>query len=194
MPGALTDAIVESERVRVERTRYGVPGWGVGELWTARDVILAHEFDFAAGPSGEDPVVHLATRAAFLDARPDPAATEAESELAEDVIARVRGFLDGADRGLADVPLDLEWCTDFQQCVISALRKVRRGEAVTYGELAALVGRPGAQRAVGSICATNRFAFFVPCHRVVSAAGIGGYGAAGVDVKRRLLALEGVSL
>ncbi|MBA2642236.1 MAG: MGMT family protein, partial [Actinobacteria bacterium] len=52
----------------------------------------------------------------------------------------------------------------------------------------------GAQRAVGTFCARNRFMFLLPCHRVVGSAGIGGYGSAGVGVKRRLLALEGVSL
>jgi methylated-DNA-[protein]-cysteine S-methyltransferase len=65
---------------------------------------------------------------------------------------------------------------------------------VSYGELAALAGRPRAPRAAGAVCSTNRFAFVVPCHRVVSAHGIGGYGEAGVEVKRRLLALEGVRL
>ena len=67
-----------------------------------------------------------------------------------------------------------------------------RGEVVTYGELAALAGFPGAARAAGSFCARNRFALIVPCHRVVGAAGIGGYGTTGTGVKRRLLALEGV--
>ena len=69
-----------------------------------------------------------------------------------------------------------------------------RGEVVSYGELAALAGRPRAPRAAGAVCSANRFSFIVPCHRVVSATGIGGYGDAGVDVKRRLLALEGVVL
>jgi len=63
---------------------------------------------------------------------------------------------------------------------------------VSYGELAASAGYPGAARAAGSFCAGNRHALLVPCHRVVAANGIGGYGATGVDVKRRLLALEGV--
>ena len=69
-----------------------------------------------------------------------------------------------------------------------------RGEVVSYGELAALAGYPGAARAAGAFCAANRFAFLVPCHRVVGAHGIGGYGACRVEVKRRLLALEGVHL
>jgi methylated-DNA-[protein]-cysteine S-methyltransferase len=74
------------------------------------------------------------------------------------------------------------------------MRRVPYGEVVTYGELAALAGYPGAARAVGSFCAHNRFAIVVPCHRVVAADGIGPYGSLGTDYKRRLLALEGASL
>ena len=108
--------------------------------------------------------------------------------------ARVRAFLAGDDVSLADVPLDLSSSTPFQRDVVVALRAVPRGEVVSYGELAALAGHPRAGRAVGTVCATNRFMLFVPCHRVVASDGIGGYGSAGVGVKRRLLALEGVSL
>jgi methylated-DNA-[protein]-cysteine S-methyltransferase len=57
-----------------------------------------------------------------------------------------------------------------------------------------LAGYPNAQRAAGSVCAHNRFPLIVPCHRVVAVNGIGSYGASGVDYKRRLLELEGVSL
>src|SRR5436305_1457877 len=68
------------------------------------------------------------------------------------------------------------------------------GERVAYGELAARAGRPRAARAAGTFCATNRFAVVVPCHRVVAANGIGGYGALGVVYKERLLALERAAL
>jgi len=67
---------------------------------------------------------------------------------------------------------------------------VPRGEVVTYGELAALAGAPGAARAAGSFCARNRLGLFVPCHRVVSAGGLGSYGSLGVAYKRRMLELE----
>jgi methylated-DNA-[protein]-cysteine S-methyltransferase len=101
-------------------------------------------------------------------------------------------YLAGAAVPLDDVELDLSWATPFQRAVADALRDVPRGEVVTYGELAALAGYPGAARAAGSFCAANRFALLVPCHRVVGAGGIGGYGATGIGVKRRLLSLEGV--
>jgi methylated-DNA-[protein]-cysteine S-methyltransferase len=65
---------------------------------------------------------------------------------------------------------------------------------VTYGELAALAGYPGAARAAGTFCGRCALSPFIPTHRVVAADGIGSYGDLGVDYKRRLLALEGVSL
>ena len=100
----------------------------------------------------------------------------------------------GSAAEFEDVVLDLDWATPFQRALADTLRGLPRGEVVSYGELAALAGRPGAARAAGAFCAANRFAFVIPCHRVVAAHGIGGYGAAGPDLKRRLLALEGVAL
>jgi methylated-DNA-[protein]-cysteine S-methyltransferase len=91
----------------------------------------------------------------------------------------------------SDVELDLTWATPFQGAVAEALRSIPYGELVTYGELAALAGHPNAQRAAGTFCARNRFPLFVPCHRVVSASGLGSYGTLGLDYKRRLLELEG---
>jgi methylated-DNA-[protein]-cysteine S-methyltransferase len=106
---------------------------------------------------------------------------------------RLAAYFTGVGDDFADVELDLTWCTPFQAAVVEALRGVGRGETVTYGELAALSGRPGAARAAGSFCATNRFGIVVPCHRVVGADGLGGYGSLGVDYKRRLLRMEGAA-
>ncbi|HET7572324.1 MAG TPA: methylated-DNA--[protein]-cysteine S-methyltransferase [Gaiellaceae bacterium] len=96
-----------------------------------------------------------------------------------------------AARALGEVPVDLEYDTPFLARCAAALRDVPAGEVVTYGELAALAGAPGAARAAGSFCARNRLGLFVPCHRVVSAGGLGSYGSHGLPYKRRLLALEG---
>ena len=90
--------------------------------------------------------------------------------------------------------LDLDGASEFEQAVTEALRQVTTGETVTYGELAALAGRPNAQRAAGTFCARNRFGIVVPCHRVVGADGLGSYGSLGVEYKRRLLELEGVAV
>jgi methylated-DNA-[protein]-cysteine S-methyltransferase len=82
--------------------------------------------------------------------------------------------------------------TDFQMAVWAALRAIPRGTVRRYGELAAALGSPGASRAVGAACGRNAVALFVPCHRVVGASGALTGFAWGVDVKRSLLAREGV--
>lgn len=167
--------------MQAERTRYSVAGWGEGELWTGVDMVLAHDFRFARTGSAS---VHPAA---------DPVESAGDG-FAEELVARLRSFLAGEDVALADVRLDLDSGTTFQRAVVEALRAVPAGEVVTYAELAAIAGYPGAQRAVGTLCARNRFMFLVPCHRVVAADGIGRYGSSGVAIKRRLLALEGVVL
>ena len=71
-----------------------------------------------------------------------------------------------------------------------ALRHIPYGETVSYGELAARLGRPGAARAVGRAIALNPLPIVVPCHRVIGADGtLTGY-AGGLGTKRTLLALE----
>jgi methylated-DNA-[protein]-cysteine S-methyltransferase len=94
-----------------------------------------------------------------------------------------------------DLPVDLQATelSDLQRHVLETVRaEVPYGETVTYGELAELAGRPGAARAVGTAMSRNPVPFFVPCHRVVAAGGIGGYGGGpqGVALKRALLDLE----
>jgi O-6-methylguanine DNA methyltransferase len=202
--------------LRAEWTRYAVPGWGVGELWTDDGVVLAHEFAFTpvsdtdadAAPDGSEtvPPAPDMSRTTFGPAGEDRTRGISGTQLAPvsldrnrcltpgELAERLSSFLAGEDVSLAEIPLDLEWATPFQHSVAEILRKVPRGDVVSYGELAALAGYPGAARAVGTFCAGNRFMFFMPCHRVVGAGGIGGYGSAGVGVKRRLLELEGVRL
>lgn len=82
--------------------------------------------------------------------------------------------------------------TQFQLAVWEALRAIPSGTVRRYGELAAQLGSPGASRAVGAACGRNAVALFVPCHRVVGASGALTGFAWGVDVKRSLLAREGV--
>jgi methylated-DNA-[protein]-cysteine S-methyltransferase len=96
-----------------------------------------------------------------------------------------------------DVPLDLSEVAGFRRTVLDTLvREVPWGEVVSYGELAALAGKPRAARAVGSAMRANPIPFVIPCHRVVAAGNkIGGYGGGrnSVALKRELLAREGVS-
>ncbi|MBO1900799.1 methylated-DNA--[protein]-cysteine S-methyltransferase [Leucobacter weissii] len=82
--------------------------------------------------------------------------------------------------------------TPFRGEVWKALRRVPAGGTVSYTELAALSGRPSAVRAAASACANNLVPLIVPCHRIVRTdGGLGGY-LFGTELKRRLLAHEGV--
>lgn len=92
------------------------------------------------------------------------------------------------------VPVDLRLAHGFTRAVLEALCDVPPGATVTYGELAALAGRPGAARAVGGAMARNPVPVFVRCHRVLAAGGrLGGFGGGrnALDIKRWLLAREG---
>ena len=89
------------------------------------------------------------------------------------------------------VSLDLSAGTDFDRAVWAALGRIPPRQTRTYGEIARTVGRPRAARAVGNACGRNPVPVIVPCHRVVAGGGIGGFGL-GLDLKRRLLALEGI--
>jgi methylated-DNA-[protein]-cysteine S-methyltransferase len=106
--------------------------------------------------------------------------------------ARLAAFFAGRPDDFADVEFDPG--EGFYGRCTRVLRELPRGEVVTYGELAALAGAPGAARAAGTFCARNGLSPFVPCHRVVAANGIGSFGVLGPDYKRRLLALEDVFL
>lgn len=82
----------------------------------------------------------------------------------------------------------------FRQKAWAAMRGITAGSIDSYMGLARRAGSPRASRAAGTVCSSNLVAPFVPCHRVVGANGqLGGYGY-GLDVKRALLAHEGVSL
>ena len=156
--------------MRPTLVQYDAPGWGVGEVWLDGELVVHSELPRPRRRSGVRP-------------GSDPGQT---------LIARVQGFFAGAADDFLDVPLDLP--DGFLGACAQALRAVPRGEVVTYGELAALAGRPRAARAAGTFCARCDLSPFVPTHRVVSAGGLGPYGDLGPTYKRRLLALEGVSL
>lgn len=83
--------------------------------------------------------------------------------------------------------------TPFEEDVMRLMRAIPAGKTATYGDLARRLGKPGAARAVGQVCARNPLILVYPCHRVVQeGGGLGHYsGEGGVATKRRLLELEG---
>jgi len=136
-----------------------------------------------------------ATRARVLLRHPDASEGRPRGD-ARAAIDAMKGHLAGRLDALAGVRLDDARLPDFHRRVYEALRLVRPGETIGYGELAARVGSPGAARAVGQAVGKNPFPIVVPCHRVLASGGrAGGFSAhGGLDTKRRMLAIEGVTL
>ena len=86
--------------------------------------------------------------------------------------------------------------TSFQIKVWKAIAKIPKGEVRTYKELAKIIKKPKAIRAVANACGKNPYPIRIPCHRVVgSNSYLGGYsGSGGIKQKRRLLIKEGIEI
>lgn len=107
------------------------------------------------------------------------------------VSARLNDYFGGNFSAFDDVPLD-PFGTEFQQTVWRALCDIPVGETVSYGQLAARIGKPTASRAVGLANSKNPISVVIPCHRVIGANGaLTGY-AGGLERKRWLLGHEQV--
>lgn len=144
----------------------------VGPLLLAGDGSSLKHIYFQSGPHARRP-----ERDWTADARPFAAAIV---QLEEYFARRRRTF---------ELPLAPEGTT-FQRSVWQALTRIPHGETVSYGELARWIGNPRASRAVGLANGANPLPIVVPCHRVIGADGsLTGFGG-GLDIKRKLLALE----
>ena len=110
------------------------------------------------------------------------------------IIARVRRHLEGEMQDFANLPYAWNRVSSFQRDVYKAALRVKPGQTLSYGQLAAAIGQPAAAaRAVGTALAQNPWPLLVPCHRFIGADGrMTGFSApGGTKTKLRLLALEG---
>lgn len=161
-----------------------------GIAWNAQGAITGVQLP----ESGE-----AATRARMrrrypdLDADLDEAAAPLPVQAA---MARVAALLQGEPDDLCSIALDLDGVSDFHQRVYAVARAIPPGQTLTYGEVAARIGEPGAARAVGQALGLNPFAPIVPCHRVLAAGGhSGGFSAhGGARTKLEMLQIEGARL
>jgi methylated-DNA-[protein]-cysteine S-methyltransferase len=112
------------------------------------------------------------------------------------VIDRIAALLRGEVSDLSTIALDMDEVPTFHRRVYEAARAIPPGMTLSYGDVAARAGAPGAARAVGQALGRNPFPIVVPCHRVLAGGGkIGGFSAqGGIATKRRMLAIEGVQL
>jgi len=122
------------------------------------------------------------------------ALVDPENALAARAARQLERYIEDPDFRF-DLPL-AEAGTPFQRRVWEAIRSIRRGRTLTYGEMAR--GLRSVPRAVGQACGANPFPLVIPCHRVVGAKGIGGFAHHGegfhIEVKQWLLGHENAPL
>jgi methylated-DNA-[protein]-cysteine S-methyltransferase len=131
----------------------------------------------------EDEVVHQVTL--------EPHSRPNSMQRAKSAVLALERYLRGENVDLSTFPVDLENRSVFERATLEYVRQIPRGSVVTYSELATKLGNPRAARAVGNALRRNPVPLFVPCHRVVGVADLGGYSW-GLETKKKLLQLEGV--
>ncbi|NTU53180.1 MAG: methylated-DNA--[protein]-cysteine S-methyltransferase [Chlorobiaceae bacterium] len=124
----------------------------------------------------------------FMHDEPATSVSAPGSPLLDDAFRQLCAWFEGRLHEFSLPLADAE--SEFAQRVREGLLGISYGSTVSYGELAASIGSPGAARAVGMACGRNPLPIIVPCHRVVVAGGrIGGYSA-GTELKQWLLDFE----
>ncbi|MES3035990.1 MAG: methylated-DNA--[protein]-cysteine S-methyltransferase [Gemmatimonadota bacterium] len=170
-------------------------GEGVTIRWAASDtplgrlVIGATELGLCwVSLAASDATLVSELRDEFPRATIEPGRDATLDAMLQAVVARLQG-----ERSAPDVAIDLQ-VTAFQQRVLDALIAIPFGETRSYAQIAAAIGKPGAARAVANVCATNRVAVVIPCHRVIHSDGsMSGYRW-GNPIKKALLQAEGATL
>ena len=141
----------------------------------------------ALGPIEISEVDGFITELLFIKDTPE-IPEEQKTPLLEKAEKQIKEYLDGTSKGF-DLPLAAKG-TEFQRTVWEALHKIPYGETRSYKQVAEMIGRPEASRAVGMANGKNPILILTPCHRVVGSDGkLTGY-AAGLEIKEQLLELE----
>jgi O-6-methylguanine DNA methyltransferase len=165
----------------LHRTQWEFEGVWYGAAWSSKGIVALDYF--RRRPSEVLPDFHgYGVHAVLLDEAPP------YMLLLREQLAR---YFSGVKLNF-NVPLDLSRSTPFQEDVWRAARRIPYGKTVSYGSLAARIGHPRAARAVGSALGANPVPILVPCHRVLArGGGLGGFSR-GLEIKKRLLRIEGI--
>lgn len=132
---------------------------------------------------------HRTRQAAEAELR-SVAATEPDTDRADEVEGLLRAYATGSAGALSEYPVDLPPCTPLQRRTWLALREIPGGETRSYSWLARRTGAES-PRATGAMVGANPVPLWLPCHRVVAADGkLQGFGG-GLAMKQALLELEG---
>jgi methylated-DNA-[protein]-cysteine S-methyltransferase len=121
-----------------------------------------------------------------------PDAVSASCPEIRDIAEDIAAFLEGEEVRFPLEPIRMDLCSEFQRTVLSAEHNIPRGSVSTYQRIALYLGKPKSARAVGSALANNPFPIIIPCHRAIrSDRSLGGYQG-GIEMKRKLLEMEGI--
>ena len=176
---------VRLDRIRRPQARIGMVASALGELLAVESTRGLMMLKY---PDSHDAVQTAAALRQKFDLREDDA-------MAARIAEEIARFMDGDIDAIARHPIDLSLVeSDFQRRALKRLCQIPPGSVVSYQTLAALVGAPSGQRAIGNTVASNPVPIYVPCHRVIRSDGsIGNYGG-GVARKLKLLRAEGFSV
>ena len=176
--------LVRAKREGLATIGYDVLASPLGPLWVAIGPKGVTTIHYGDEPSESE--LRRLVRVYGPGVVPDP---KRSSALARELDEYFRGR-----RHEFDVDVDLSGLTPFQTRVLSATAKIPFGAVSTYGTVAKRAGNAKASRAAGGALNHNPIPIIVPCHRVVGSNGsLVGY-AGGLDVKRKLLAIEGADV
>lgn len=163
---------------------YGTMESPLGVLLIAATDSGVVEIMFGRNTSTEEFLGHMVHRG--FDPVPDQPAIQP-------IVKQLSEYFQGS-RNVFDVPVDFSGLSPFAKDVLQATAAVPFGGVATYSEIARKIANPGASRAVGNALGRNPVPIILPCHRVVPADhSIGNY-TGGVDIKVRLLSIEGALL
>lgn len=160
-----------------------------GLCWTTAGLVVIN----LPAPTLYDAERELRRAIESLPGKPDKAGEEPGQQIDIKRLEReIRSFFTGEKVDFS-FPVDWRYYTEFQRKVLKSVYSLKWGETASYGQVAVAIGNPGASRAVGGAVGSNRVLLVVPCHRVLAHSGkLGGFGG-GLDWKRKLLGLEGIS-
>jgi methylated-DNA-[protein]-cysteine S-methyltransferase len=174
--------------------------WGPIRLAATNRGLVAVD-QLTSAEAFEERVARRFGSAPFSAADGAPGDTPAVQHLRAAVVA-FESFLAGELGALAALAIDLEDRPAWDRLVLGAVREIGPGNTASYGEVARMIGRAGAARAVGAAVGRNPLGLVIPCHRVIAGDGsLGGYGGdwwggrqSGLELKRTLLEREGVNV
>lgn len=174
----------------MEKAIFETPAGFVGVCWNGAGLVALN----LPAPTVYDAEMEIDSDLESLPRRKNSGQEEAGGKIDIKLLeSELKAYFSG-ERVSLQFPVDWSLYTEFQRKVLQQVYSVPWGQVASYGQVAVAVGNPRGPRAVGGAVGSNRVLLVIPCHRVIAHNGtIGGFGG-GLDWKRKLLKIEGISL